>query len=238
MELKPETFAIGVIDFFSVMLPGAVVSFLVKDKVMSELGHGTFPAIDGEAAGWAMFLFCSYLLGHFIFLAGSKLDDWIYQRIREATKPQKPGEKPPWASTKWLASMLFAKAPDRAVDEAGKIKQRHLDNVEGDAVINTFQWAKARLAINCPGALGEVQRLEADSKFFRSFAVVLMLLLVWTSVIAARGQISWWMALICLFLVGLSLWRYIERRFKATQQAYWYVLTLEHWPPSSGSSHP
>jgi hypothetical protein len=260
MKFEPETFFIGVIDFFSVMLPGAVMTYLLKDKALCELNRAGFPEIQGEAAGWAMFLFCSYLMGHFIFLIGSKLDDWVYQRVRDANKTSEPtsASKKRWAFTIWLNKKafiiwlnkklcaftiwlnkkLFSKAPDLAVDKVGAIKERYLPdedlpNVGKQPVVNAFQWAKAKLAIGSPGALVEVQRLEADSKFFRSFVVVLFVLLVWTSLIAVQGRISWWIVFACLAFLVLSLWRYIERRFKATQQAYWYVLTMEHCPPPS-----
>jgi len=297
MKFEPETFFIGVIDFFSVMLPGAVMTYLLKDKALCELNRAGFPEIQGESAGWAMFLFCSYLVGHFIFLIGSKLDDWVYQRIRDANKTPAPtsasknpraftiwlnkklvwwksnvwrrilnrdanktseptsASKKPWAFTIWLNTKLwafnvwlnkklFSKAPDLAVDRVRAIKNQSLPdevvpNVGEQPVINAFQWAKAKLAIGSPGALVEVQRLEADSKFFRSFVVVLLVLLVWTSFIAVQGRISWWIVLTCLLFLVLSLWRYIERRFKATQQAYWYVLTMEHCPlPSEEKESP
>lgn len=163
MKLEPETLFVGVIDFFSVLLPGAVLTLLLKDKAMAELSRAGFPEIHGNTAGWATFLFSSYLLRHFIFLVGSKLDDWIYKRIRDATKTRKG--KHPWASTKWLAKKFFPKAPDLALEKASPIKDRYLPDEEEKMVVNTFHWAKAMLAIHCPGALVEVQRLEANSRF-------------------------------------------------------------------------
>lgn len=233
MKLEPESLLIGVIDFFAVLLPGAVVTLLVKERALCELHRAGFEEIHGEAAGWAAFLFCSYVLGHFIFLIGSMLDDWVYNRIRKATRSTKGAsdDKEPWRLTKWLARRLFGKAPNLAVDRVNPIKNQFLPNVGKEPVVNAFQWAKSKLAVHCPGALTEVQRLEADSKFFRSFVVVLMVLLVWTTGLAANNVITWWTVAVCFALLALSLWRYIERRFKATQQAYWYVLTLEYWPP-------
>jgi hypothetical protein len=38
---------------------------------------------------------------------------------------------------------------------------------------SAYKHAKAYLAVNCPGPLAEVMRVEADSKFFRSLLVVL-----------------------------------------------------------------
>jgi serine/threonine protein kinase len=44
-------------------------------------GYHTF----GGAEGWTVFLFSSYLLGHFLFLIGSLLDDYVYDPIRYRT---------------------------------------------------------------------------------------------------------------------------------------------------------
>ena len=112
-----------------------------------------------------------------------------------------------------------------------------LPDVNGKPVINAFQWAKARLTAECPLALSEVQRFEADSKFFRSFVVVLFLprpLGLASSPLLSDGRTPAEPRLvlvsICVVLGFLSLWCYVDRRFKATQHAYWFLLTLERLP--------
>ena len=89
--------------------------------------------------------------------------------------------------------------------------------------INTFQWCKALLNAESPASLAVVQRFEADSKFFRCFTVVLLLLLI-----AWPWQHQWPLVGIpvVLVLLLLALWRYMEQRYKATNQAYWSVITL------------
>ncbi len=236
MKFEPETFFIGIIDFFSILLPGAVVTAVVTPEAKSVLFGPVFPAYAGEAEQWAIFLFASYLLGHFFFFLGSRLDEWVYERIRDATPEGEQvrmvrGEKPAWRLTKRLARDLFGKCPDLAVRQVYGIKEGYLPSVEGKPVVNAFQWSKARLTIQCPAALAEVQRLEADSKFFRTMVVVLVLVAAWVSVRAFWAPSAWGVVLMCLALACLSLLRYVERRFKATQHAYWYLLTLEHCPP-------
>jgi hypothetical protein len=238
MELKPESFFIGVIDFFSILLPGAVVVYLAKTDLEPILFPNVFSHYTGEAAGWAVFLFASYLSGHFIFLLGSKLDDWVYEKIRWATpegqrKRLANGEAEASRTTRWLASKMFGKNPDLSLEQVLKLKESRIPDIDGKAVINAFQWAKARLMLQCPTALLDVQRFEADSKFFRSLVIVLIVMAIWVSIKslwAKPPQPAWEVVLISVILAFLSLWRYMERRFKATQQAYWYVLTLEHCP--------
>ena len=67
-----------------------------------------------------------------------------------------------------------------------------------------------------------VQRFEADSKFFRSLVVVLILPMLTFAI--QRRPIA---AVICLLGLVAALWRYVDMRFKATQQAYWFAITLE-----------
>jgi hypothetical protein len=227
MEIKPETFFIGVIDFFSVMLPGAVVTYLAKAEVSPVLFGNVFPEYTSEAEGWAVFLFSSYLLGHFVFLIGSKFDD-TYDCIRKAAEG-----KPSHALWRWLGKRLLPKDAHLAVGKVTQIKKKHLPELDGKIIINAFQWAKARLIIQCPSALQEVHRFEADSKFFRSLLVVLLIL---TIVVIVKGKPL--LSLVCLALSCLSFWRYVERRFKATEQAYRYIITLETCPQIPASHTP
>jgi hypothetical protein len=232
MELKPETFFVGVIDFFSVMLPGAVVTYLIKGPAECALIGPIFPPYSSEAAGWAIFLFASYLLGHFIFLLGSKLDG-TYKRIRDATGGPGCTINPSFVA-RWLAKMFFSKDPDLAIVAVLELKKECLPDVNEEPVVNAFQWAKARLTIECPAALSEVQRFEADSKFFRSLVVVLLVVAIWVSAKAMLGKPDWVVVSICVALSLLAYACYATRRFKATQHAYWYLLTLEKCSPRPG----
>ncbi|HZR58402.1 MAG TPA: hypothetical protein VFA74_16130 [Terriglobales bacterium] len=219
MELKPETFLIGVIDFFSIMLPGAVVTYLAKADVAPVLFGKVFPEYTSETEGWAVFLFSSYLLGHFVFLIGSKFDD-AYDCIRKASEGKRSSPV-----CGWLGKTLLPKDAHLAVEKIIEIKRKYLPEVDGKFIINAFQWAKARLTLQCPGALQEVHRFEADSKFFRSLLVVLLILAI---ALLFKGKLL--LSLFCLALSWLSFWRYVERRFKATEQAYRYIITLEACP--------
>jgi hypothetical protein len=135
-----------------------------------------------------------------VFLVGSGLDV-VYNLIRRLTWP---------------------KEKDTAYPRALTVKQRYIGDDKGPEVINVFQWAKAVCALQHPGGMVEVARLEADSKFFRSLVVVLLIMSV-TPLIQGPKKLGWML----IVLAMLSFWRYVERRYKSTQQAYWYVITLE-----------
>ena len=82
---EPQKFFLGVIDFFAIILPGAILTFFVKDKLGPFLLSSNYYKLTG-AAGWAAFLGGSYLLGHFVFLIGAGLlDDLAYDPLRKAS---------------------------------------------------------------------------------------------------------------------------------------------------------
>jgi hypothetical protein len=124
-----------------------------------------------------------------------------------------------WRFPLWL---VFKREGNLTVDRVGRIKRHYLDRFAASGAINNFQWSKLRLGIEHPESLALVQRFEADSKFFRSLVVVLLLLGIWFAWQQQPG-----VAVVCAVLLLLALWRYMEQRHKATNQAYWAILTLE-----------
>ncbi len=224
MSFEPQKFFVGLMDFFSILLPGAALTILLVDGLV--LG-GAIAGLEGVER-WAAFLFASYLFGHLVFLLGSWLDefyDWARRytldaQIARLARPR--GRLLPWP-VRALVWLVFKRERNIAVDCAKKIKQKALATVRGASAVNTFQWSKAFLNVESPEGLAVVQRFEADSKFFRCFVVVLLLLLAaWPF-----REDSFPIGLPILFvLLVLALWRYMEQRFKATNQAYLSVITL------------
>jgi hypothetical protein len=92
---------------------------------------------------------------------------------------------------------------------------------------NTYKFATALLCLNHETAAAEVRQFEADSKFFRSLTVlmILLLLLCWRQL--SSGET----AIIVLLLVA-CFWRYVERRWKSTRRAFEYVITVSSLPAS------
>ena len=176
-----------------------------------------------------MFFFASYLLGHAAYLISAILDEWIYDPVRAWTdlgqaKHLADGGKlsPLWQRRLAASKLLFGRGADNAVVQAQRIKARTLHRLEAVEAINAFQWCKARLFKDLPEGLLAVERFEAASKFFRSLVVVLVTLVV---IYAVRGR--WLAAGLCFAGMLPSLWRYIDQRFKGTQQAYWFAIMLE-----------
>jgi ADP-ribose pyrophosphatase YjhB (NUDIX family) len=225
MNFEPQNLFIGLIDFFSVLMPGAILTYLMKSFLGSRFLGNEYGGISGTE-GWVVFLFSSYLLGHFIFLVGSRLDK-LYDAIRKATYQEQikrlaKGKALSLKTYRWLAQCFFKKDADRAVDQAVRIKEYYLDPLNASSAINTFQWCKARLILEHPEAMATIQRFEADSKFFRSLLVVLCILFP-CGLVTSRPEIVF----VSVPLIALAFWRYVDQRAKATNQAYWYIITLE-----------
>lgn len=173
MNFQPQKFFVGVVDFFSVLMPGALLSYALRDLRCVLLGPDTL----AEAQGWLAFFFSSYLLGHFIFLIGSWLDEDYDKWFRAWKITVLNGKGKGTAS-----SLVFDTRHFGALAWADTIRSAQLgetpDLSPTNTSINTYQWAKLQLGFERPEALAVVQRFEADSKFFRSFFVVLYSLLI------------------------------------------------------------
>jgi 8-oxo-dGTP pyrophosphatase MutT (NUDIX family) len=227
VNLDPQKFFIGLMDFFSILLPGALLTYLLKDDMGLRLLGDEYSNL-GDAEKWMVFLFSSYLLGHFIFLLGSwLLDDHLYDPIRKATYKEQikrlaNGKQLSSRLIRMLTVWLVKTDADNAVSLAVRVKEHYLDPLNASSAINAFQWCKAKLTLEHPEAMATVQRFEADSKFFRSLLIVLCVLIL-LGLVESRPVIT----LVSMALLVLAFWRYVDQRVKATSQAYWYVITLE-----------
>jgi ADP-ribose pyrophosphatase YjhB (NUDIX family) len=235
MNFEPQKLFIGLMDFFSIFLPGALLTYLLRTKMCPILA-ADLCAKPADAEGWAVFLFASYLLGHLVFLLGSWLDefyDWARRHTLDAQirRFAHGGKLLHWLA-RALIWLVFKGERNLAVNQAVKIKQQALGALQAQDSVNAFQWSKALLNIESPSSLALVQRFEADSKFFRCLAVVLLLLLAaWPlrDLWPLPLQDGWPRAgvpVVLVLLLLLALWRYMEQRFKSINQAYWSVITL------------
>lgn len=226
MNFEPQKFFIGLMDFFAILLPGALLTYLLMDQAGPVVLGERYSKLNGTEA-WSAFLFASYLFGHLVFLLGSWLDefyDWArrYTLNAQINMLACRGHLLNWPA-RFLVELVFKRERNQAVERASRIKQYALSALQGKDSINTFQWCKALLNLESPQSLAVVQRFEADSKFFRCFTVVLLLLfIIWP------WQDQWpFVGIFVVFiLLLLALWRYMEQRLKATNQAYWSVITL------------
>lgn len=195
---KPSELFVGVLDFFAILLPGAIATAILTPKISPYIVGPLIQSPTDETGQWAIFLACAYFLGHLIFLVGAYIDRF-YNLLRQWLNPDEN---------------------ESAYQCATRIKNEFLDKNEQKA-LNTFQWARSVLLLSCPMAAADVHRLEADSKFFRSLLVVCALSAVvfFAGGNGVAGSLSLVLALPCFA-------RYYERRLKSTTQAYVHVITM------------
>ncbi len=103
---------------------------------------------------------------------------------------------------------------------ASKIKHLFLSEIERKTV-NTYQWSTSILTTMYPEAMIEVNRLVADSKFFRSIVVIIPII----SAIFFESGNYYLSSIVLIFIIPCYL-RYYDRRLKSTTRAYQYIVML------------
>jgi len=260
-DVKPADVYVGVIELFSVFLPGALLTASLA--LLLQLTPGVMaPLLDTEGAQWAAFAVAAYALGAFVasgaaeidgpydtyrsrrwpdtegspyrratslrlafFKAGDKLGEPVGMPLAD---PGDTGSRPMHPALKAALYLLVGVRPPELARPALGTPARPLDRP-----MNTFTWAKTMLLLRAPAAFAEVQRHEAESKFFRSLILVLPIAGLAAAVHwALTGQ--YLLAALALAapwpLARLSFSRYAERRRKSTQWAYNYVISLQLGP--------
>src|SRR5215471_20124810 len=86
--MKPGDFLLGVTDVFAVLLPGALAMWLAAQYAPADLSRHLLPggADADRIVDWTVFLLGSYVLGHFVFMIGSRLDR-VYDVWRKRAHP-------------------------------------------------------------------------------------------------------------------------------------------------------
>lgn len=112
MSFEPEKFFIGLMDFFSILLPGALLTFLliivIGPAAVTELQETGLPGVE-----WVAFLVVSYMCGHLAFLLSTVLDvpyDWLrrYTLNNQIFKLAHKG-KLLWLPVRAIVRLLFKK---------------------------------------------------------------------------------------------------------------------------------
>lgn len=149
MASKPNDFYIGVIDFLSIFIPGAVLLFLEQAKI-AELEKyldlyafsGDTPANDVSWIVWTAFAVASYISGHFLFIVGQRLN-WIHDRFRKPLSNQ-------------VDNTLLSKIG--------------LKNDTKNPVL--LRKAKIYILLHSSSGFSEIERQLANYKLFRTLTIV------------------------------------------------------------------
>jgi hypothetical protein len=252
--MKPSEFFIDVLDLFAVILPGAIVTFALRavlPLLPTSLGASIFEchALTGPP-GWLAFGIASYVVGHIIFslsarldsiydsLEGSRVSDALYEAVTKIREKQEDAVRAATSGAQGSAARSLGAIPWYLSPLAFVVQARRADFGGGEAApdhaMNALRTSLSTLQMRHPGALTEVRRLEADSKFFRS-AVLLLFCFFWFLVgrnvwLAVRHDVrgcigDFVSAVICWWFTRLSFARYCEQRKKSVERAYQLLVT-------------
>jgi hypothetical protein len=145
--LQARDFFLGLMDFFTILLPGALLAYLAEDLASQCVFGKLLPRIQPGVEGWVTFLLASYLFGQFLFLIGATFMDSIYDKTYLRVR-RKGGDR------------LYEKAKELAGGQGEYAGVR--------------KWATTMIRLHSSDASLQIDRLEATSKFFRSVFVVLI----------------------------------------------------------------
>jgi hypothetical protein len=235
---KPQDFYVGVLDIFSILLPGAVVTWtawvwLSQAPFENAITSNTAFVPQKESGQWVAFLLSAYAVGHIVFMVASQVDrtfNWFRKYVLRRLKSDYDitVEKNALEAVTALRFASVSAAPipgltspptESAKAWASKIVGRAIEPRIPE-MTNNYQWSRAFLRLRAPAALAEVLRIEADSKFFRSLFIVFVFLAVYCLVnLWGSDKLPLRLSLF-LVLAALSFWRYAERREKGIEEAY------------------
>jgi len=195
MGIKPNELFIGLVDFFAILVPGAILSFTFPKYIYANIAPDIICQPPPGSAGiwsakeWAIFFLVSYVIGHFIHFFGAVTLNPLYERTFYKRKIEKYGSF--WATTEDLIKNLI---PDHK---------------------STIRVADAFIRTENPMLASELDRHEAASKLFRGLTLLLMALSI-KSLIEVRGLAR----IIYLLLAFLSFWRFSNQRWKRNLLTY------------------
>lgn len=203
---KPTDLFIGVVEFFAVLVPG-VVALMVVGWVA-----GLHLPEKQEAAFFGAVLAAGFVLGHILHGLGSFLDVWLYDPL---FKPLE-GHEPAHGIRGWSyfrTNDKVYRASECLITVGDKLTRP----------VGVYQWVRAWLRIHSPEATTELDRLEADSKLFRSLSVIAVAILVcWKALpAAAAGFLP-----LAILTMLVCLWRYCDLRQKMVRAAYLHFVLL------------
>lgn len=200
--MKPADFLIGLLEFFAVLLPGTIATWLVVQYLPVQAQNAFVSwAREPTTLQWVLSALTSYGLGQFVFMGGSKLDSTVYDPWRKRTKSG-PGD-------------VTYKAADA-------LRKKLTTQLSGGR-FSTFKWARAYVGIHSPEARLEIERTEANSKLFRSLVVIAAVLVLH---FLLEGSITYGIA--AAVVCWLSLARYCEARWNAMELTYATAVIIHH----------
>lgn len=225
MNYKPNDFFIGVIDFFAILLPGALLTFFIQAHWYDRFfGAGNvFPLLHTTLEKGLAFIIITYILGNIIFLIASLLDHLVYDRFLRATFFKKNADLTYLVATSIKETYLHSDDLIKDLQMRNRLSEEQRKDLKAGnrkEIINTYKFIQHFILLKKPEALTDIKKLEADSKFFRCLVIAFILIAGFSF-----GHSEKMIGFVFLFFSLLSLYRYGDLRNKSTQRAYEFLIT-------------
>lgn len=233
MSTKPSDIFLGVIDLFAVLLPGFLLAVLLSDH-RTVLLDG-FGISEPSGTPWLVISYAvaSYVLGHLMRALGEPLDRALYDRfyVPAFKRPTTTGSRRDKAKhvLETAGSALRNTKPELEAEDALLARVKELAGVQDVQGVrrNTFGWAEEYVRIRSHASFQAVERLIADSKFFRS---LLILSIAAIPIAAVNGAVSLRLVIVVVLIGLLAASQYLRLRWKATNLLYQSFVMLAQDP--------
>ena len=238
---KPSDFFLGVTDLFSILLPGAALTYVLDRLELHEIGLGRASDtlgllhMTGTPQGYVAFLVFAYLAGHGVDMFGAFFLDGMYD-LTYAHMKRSNLSPLRWCRRSGLRLSVEARRKVRAFVSGNRGRKlyptdrlleraRELAQPLMPAKERVFQWCRSWVLIKSPTAFLEIERVQANSKFFRGMFTTFVLV----ALISAGYRFPFWLkgSLGCLVLAGASFVRYCDLRWKAVQLTYRVFIAMQ-----------
>ena len=220
MNFKPSDLFIGLMEFFSVFLPGFIAACLFSKELrpaffknIEQGAHGTFGGTDV-----AFYFVTAYIAGHFIYATGACLIGQVLRHYDKEVITFSPSDR-----------IIMNKAEEIMRNKSKSVMIQR--NISDESLIDTkgklkfIMWANTIIQIKHPDSLIGVRQNEADAKFFRSFIIVSFLGLFVTFYHHDKDLLWLLWTIISLF----SLCLYFFRRLKVKYELANIIIAMDNW---------
>ena len=237
---KPTDFFVGITDLFSIILPGALMTYI---WIIAEQHSASGPLGPVRASHtnteYLSFLAMSYLVGHGMDMVGAVVLDDIYDLTFADWKKSRDISPKHWllqmparliSELRKNFTFLYTGVKDRSDRKSDALLLRAAvlaapAIVQGDYV---YQWCRSWIVLRSPLAFSEIERLQANSKFFRGMVTTSLITAILSLTIHVPFHTTG--AVVCIALAIASFLRYAELRWKAVQQTYRFYIALQTVP--------
>lgn len=225
---KPSDFFVGVVDFFAILLPGAALVYLSRPFLIDDVPNDWLPTTSTQS--WVLFLVLAYIVGHLLHELGSwLLDRYVYG------KGYLPLIRPSHARAAKLVDDPSALGNDKDAVKTLLARVR-LETKANTTGTNYYDWCLSDIRVTRPAGAAEVDRLQADSKFFRSMVFVFLA----TALVSLGATLGSFRPALAIFSISafaltiFAIWRFCVLRWAATKRVYENYLLSHLTTPHSG----